>query len=112
MRGPAPLGECPTPLDRPRESLLAWGFYPLYGVCARNLHSSIPRLNLMTQPHPPESTDEARTAVSTHDDDAAPEGPPPEPEPEPWTAQRVVEWNAYYDIYVVLGVLLLAFVGS
>ncbi len=35
-----------------------------------------------------------------------------EPAPEPWTAERVAEWNSYYDIYVVLGVLLLAFVAS
>lgn len=33
-------------------------------------------------------------------------------EPEPWTPERVLEWNAYYDLYVVLGVLLLAFLGS
>ncbi len=33
-------------------------------------------------------------------------------EPEPLTPQRVLEWNAYYDLYVVLGVLLLVFLGS
>lgn len=44
--------------------------------------------------------------------------PQPEPQPvdqaqpEPWTPQRVVEWNSYYDLYVVLGVLFLAFVVS
>jgi hypothetical protein len=32
--------------------------------------------------------------------------------PEPWTASKVLEWNAYYDIYVALGVLLLAFLAS
>jgi hypothetical protein len=32
--------------------------------------------------------------------------------PEPWTATKVLEWNAYYDIYVALGVLLLAFLSS
>ncbi len=36
-----------------------------------------------------------------------------EPEaPAPWTAEKVVEWNRYYDIYVVLAVLLLTFLGS
>src|SRR5438309_8667950 len=34
------------------------------------------------------------------------------PAPEPWTAEKVVEWNRYYDVYVVLAVLLLAFLGS
>jgi tetratricopeptide (TPR) repeat protein len=35
-----------------------------------------------------------------------------EPAPEPWTPERVSEWNAYYDIYVMLAALLLAFVAS
>ena len=35
--------------------------------------------------------------------------PPP---PEPWTPARVVEWNAYYDVYVAAFVLALAFLGS
>lgn len=35
-----------------------------------------------------------------------------EPAPEPWTAERVSEWNAYYDVYVMLAALLLAFVAS
>lgn len=35
-----------------------------------------------------------------------------EPAPEPWTPARALEWNAYYDIYVMLGVLLLAFFVS
>lgn len=32
--------------------------------------------------------------------------------PEPWTPERVSEWNGYYDKYVMLGALLLAFVVS
>ena len=35
-----------------------------------------------------------------------------EPAPEPWTPERVVEWNSYYDVYVALAVLLLAFIVS
>lgn len=35
-----------------------------------------------------------------------------EPEPEPWTPERVSEWNAYYDWYVMGAALLLAFVVS
>jgi tetratricopeptide (TPR) repeat protein len=38
--------------------------------------------------------------------------PPPEPEPEPWTPERVSEWNAYYDRYVMGAALLLALVVS
>ncbi len=34
------------------------------------------------------------------------------PEPEPWTPARVLEWNAYYDFYVAIGVLLLGFLAS
>jgi tetratricopeptide (TPR) repeat protein len=43
---------------------------------------------------------------------------PPEQEaeadapPEPWTPERVSEWNAYYDIYVILAALLLTFTVS
>jgi tetratricopeptide (TPR) repeat protein len=36
----------------------------------------------------------------------------PEPEPEPWTPERVTEWNAYYDLFVMLSVLTLAFFAS
>ena len=32
--------------------------------------------------------------------------------PEPLTAENVSEWNAYYDKYVMLGVLLLVFIAS
>jgi tetratricopeptide (TPR) repeat protein len=35
-----------------------------------------------------------------------------EPQPEPWTPERVSEWNAYYDFYVMLAALLLCFVAS
>jgi len=34
------------------------------------------------------------------------------PTPEPWTAQRVFEWNSYYDLYVAAFVVLLAFLGT
>ena len=37
---------------------------------------------------------------------------PPPPEPEPWTPERVSEWNAYYDRYVMGAALLLALVVS
>ena len=35
-----------------------------------------------------------------------------EPPPEPWTPERVIEWNAYYDLYVKLAALLLVFMVS
>jgi tetratricopeptide (TPR) repeat protein len=34
------------------------------------------------------------------------------PAPEPWTAERVLEWNRYYDLYVAAGVVLLVFIAS
>ena len=49
--------------------------------------------------------DEAPAAV-TPEVEAEPEAEPP----QPWTAERVSEWNAYYDVYVFLSVLLLTFV--
>jgi tetratricopeptide (TPR) repeat protein len=75
------------------------------------------RLILMTQPEasPPVPEEETlrlapadgstATAVSEAEAEA-------EPQPQPWTPERVLEWNAYYDIYVMLAVLLLAFVVS
>src|SRR4051794_13380151 len=44
--------------------------------------------------------------------DSTAEAAPEAPEPEPWTPERVTEWNAYYDLYVVLSVLLLCFIAS
>jgi hypothetical protein len=56
---------------------------------------------------------EAKDNATPTTDGPAPEAAPPEPpKPEPWTPAKVVEWNAYYDIYVAVGVLLLAFLGS
>src|SRR5262249_16933565 len=67
---------------------------------------------LMTQPEtsqpvPDEETlkpaaPEEEAAAAAGEDDA-------EPAPEPWPPERVLERNAYYDIYVMLAVLLLAF---
>ena len=54
----------------------------------------------------PGTADDA-AAAATADADAE-----SQPEPQPWTPERVSEWNAYYDIYVMLAVLLLAFVVS
>src|SRR4051812_10366949 len=66
--------------------------------------------HLMTQPESPKMPQEAEIAAASPDSDAetAAEVTPP----EPWTPAKVREWNAYYDLYVVLGVLLLAFVAS
>lgn len=55
-------------------------------------------------PEPEDETVGGSTAEST--------GPEEAVEPEPWTPERVSEWNAYYDVYVVLGVLLLVFFAS
>lgn len=49
------------------------------------------------------------TAVDVAEPEAADDAPAP---PEPWTPERALVWNAYYDIYVMLGVLLLVFVAS
>ncbi|MBV8269492.1 MAG: hypothetical protein JO252_24480 [Planctomycetaceae bacterium] len=64
----------------------------------------------MTEPESTQSIPEAEARASAPEMGASAEAPAPEP--EPWTPERVAEWNAYYDLYVTLGVLLLAFVAS
>jgi tetratricopeptide (TPR) repeat protein len=54
---------------------------------------------------PSAAGDEVSTA-KTPDTEAEAEAEPP----QPWTPERVSEWNAYYDVYVFLAVLLLTFV--
>ena len=54
---------------------------------------------------PNAAADAAATATTEADAES-------QPEPQPWTPERVSEWNAYYDIYVMLAALLLAFVAS
>lgn len=66
----------------------------------------------MTEPERPRPIPPPESPLSAPDTDETPEATEPEPEPEPWTAGRVSEWNAYYDVYVALGVLLLVFVVS
>jgi hypothetical protein len=69
--------------------------------------------HLMTQPESPESIPESPQATARAATvEPAGESEPEEPQPEPLTPERVSEWNAYYDLYVTLGVLLLAFVVS
>jgi hypothetical protein len=66
----------------------------------------------MTRPETPKSIPQSDKDVHAPEPEEAAEGEEAAPEPEPWTAERVSEWNAYYDIYVMLLVLLLAFVAS
>lgn len=56
-------------------------------------------------------TESERAQTSMESDVSAVEEPAPPP-PEPWTPERVLEWNRYYDLYVVAGVLLLVFFAS
>lgn len=64
----------------------------------------------MTQPEShesiPKSDADDATAVAVEAAEST------EPQPEPWTPERVTHWNSYYDMYVMLGVLLLAFAAS
>ncbi len=64
----------------------------------------------MTQPEAPKTRPEISPAVAEGAEAAPPEGDASVP--EPWTPERVSEWNNYYDIYVMMGVLLLAFLVS
>ena len=86
------------------------GIFPTYGARRSSrpsvFHPPSSRvvINLMSEPESP----------AIPESEAAATAPEPEkaPEPQPWTSERVAEWNAYYDLYVMLGVLLLAFVVS
>jgi tetratricopeptide (TPR) repeat protein len=73
----------------------------------------------MTEPHTKETVAEIESTAPTPPPEGEatppPEGeatPPPAPEPEPWTPERVSEWNAYYDRYVMGAALLLALIVS
>ena len=67
----------------------------------------------MTQPEPtepiPASDRESSAPAGGTAAEVEVEAPP---EPELWTPERASEWNAYYDLYVMLGVLLLVFMVS
>jgi tetratricopeptide (TPR) repeat protein len=66
----------------------------------------------MTEAQETQSVPENDAEKSTSTMEAAPPEAEPEPPPEPWTPERVIEWNAYYDLYVLAATLLLAFVVS
>ncbi|MDX2037095.1 MAG: hypothetical protein SFX72_10620 [Isosphaeraceae bacterium] len=48
----------------------------------------------------------------TAEDVASAEATEPTPPPEPWTAEKVLEWNAYYDMYIAIGIVLLTLLIS
>lgn len=58
----------------------------------------------MTEPEKPVAPEGA--------DDASRPVEEPAPPPPPWTPERVLDWNRYYDLYVAAAVLLLIFIGS
>lgn len=59
----------------------------------------------MTEPEKPVEPEGVDDASSVAEEPV----PPP---PEPWTPERVLEWNRYYDLYIVAAILLLIFIGS
>ncbi len=61
---------------------------------------------------PPELADEQNRAGASTDLLATPAEGEGSGQPEPLTPERVTEWNRYYDLYLMLAVLLLAFVVS
>src|SRR5437764_13030277 len=66
----------------------------------------------MTEPEATQAIPENDLPAAPASDQApAPEGEAERP-PEPWTPERVSEWNAYYDVYVMAAALLLVFVVS
>src|SRR5579883_1588641 len=68
----------------------------------------------MTEPEVTQAVPENESPPATALDQApAPDAEAEaEPPPEPWTPERVREWNAYYDVYVMAAALLLVFIVS
>jgi hypothetical protein len=68
----------------------------------------------MTEPETPQPVAEKDPTSATLTTETLPPDQEAEVEtpPEPWTPERVSEWNAYYDIYVILAALLLTFTVS
>lgn len=58
-----------------------------------------------TQPVPENEVEKTASTIESQPPEGEAELPP-----EPWTPERVNEWNAYYDLYVMAATLLLAFV--
>jgi hypothetical protein len=79
-------------------------------MTGRFIPSLIPTAPMPDARSPETSPDETQSATATDVDTAT--ATAEAPAPEPWTAAKVVEWNSYYDIYVVLAVLLITFLGS
>ncbi len=76
----------------------------------RLIPSFIPTAPMTDARSPETQPDDASVATAADADTAT--ATAEAPAPEPWTAAKVVEWNSYYDIYVVLAVLLITFLGS
>jgi tetratricopeptide (TPR) repeat protein len=58
-------------------------------------------------------TDSERRAAEADATVTTADPAPAEPAaPEPWTPERVLDWNRYYDVYVVATVLVLVFLGA
>ena len=66
----------------------------------------------MTEPEVSQSVPENDIASATATEETLAPETEAAPPPEPWTAERVSEWNAYYDFYVKSAVLLLVFIAS
>src|SRR5262249_24375719 len=66
----------------------------------------------MTEPEVTQAVPENESPEATAPDQAPEVEAEAEPPPEPWTPERVSEWNAYYDVYVMAAALLLVFVVS
>lgn len=66
----------------------------------------------MTDARSPETPEAGDPPTEAPTDAAAEPSQPEVPAPEPWTPRKVAEWNAYYDLYVALAVLLVGFLGS
>jgi tetratricopeptide (TPR) repeat protein len=66
----------------------------------------------MTEPETQQTVPENETLSATATEEAPAPESDVEPPPEPWTSERVSEWNAYYDFYVMMAALLLVFTVS
>lgn len=65
-------------------------------------------MNSSESPETPSGSSDAPSATTT----AEKEPVATKPAPVPWTPELALEWNRYYDLYVMAGVLMLVFFAS
>src|SRR6202044_2603867 len=79
--------------------------------CSHSMHHlDFTHTILMTEAQETQSVPQNEAEKSASTIEAPPPAAEAAPPPEPWAPERVIEWNAYYDLYVMAATLLLVFI--